>query len=154
MKQFRFRLATLLRLREATRDERRAQLAEAYLAEQRLNDHRQSVLNEVDGLRKNYSSAAAPGTLNVDQLVGTYRYQLILGAQLKVIDEQAQKLATEIERRRQALVAADREVRVLEKLREQQQEKHRQEAERQDNRQIDETAVISFCEETSQERCC
>lgn len=154
MKQFRFRLATLLRLREAARDDRRAQLSEAYLAEQRLEEHRQSVQNEVEELRRRHGTASSPGVLNVDRLVDSHRYQIVLGTQLKVIDEQSQKLAAEIEKRRQALVAADREVRVLEKLREHQKDRHRQEAQQVENKQIDETAGLAYFDAAAVERIC
>ncbi len=50
-------------------------------------------------------------------------------------------MATEIERRRQALVEADREVRVLEKLRERQAEQHRREEDLQEAKRLDEVAA-------------
>ena len=61
---------------------------------------------------------SAPGTIHVDRLLNTHRYELILHAQLQQLRRQRQVIATEIERRRQALVEADRELRILEKLRE------------------------------------
>ena len=146
MPRFRFRMATLLRLREAARDERRAQLAEAYLAEQKLQDHRASVAAEADTLRRRYGQASAPGELNVDQLLDSHRFQLVLGVQLKVIDEQAAKLAVEIEKRRQALVASDREVRVLEKLRETWKDRHRKEEQLGEMKSLDEVAGRIFAD--------
>jgi len=49
-------------------------------------------------------------------------------------------LAEEIERRRQALVAADREVRLLEKFREKLQLRHRQEEAVADMKELDDLA--------------
>jgi flagellar export protein FliJ len=140
MKKFRFRLSTLLRLREATRDERRAQLAEAFSAEQQLKDRRAEVVAEANDLRQRYGGAAKVGVLDVDQLLDSHRYGLILLSHLKIIDEQMQKLAAEIEKRRQALVAADRDVRVLEKLRDAWKERYDKEGQVAETKQLDEVA--------------
>ena len=51
MAKFKFRLATLLRLREATRDQRRAELAEAYRADNVLREHLDRVGQELTWLR-------------------------------------------------------------------------------------------------------
>jgi flagellar protein FliJ len=152
MRQFRFRLATLLRLREATRDERRSQLAEAYMAEQNLNERKAEVEAEAAELRRRYGQAAMVGALDVDQLLDSHRYEMVLAAQLKFIADQHAKLAVEIEKRRQALVAADREVRVLEKLRENLRERHRQEEQHAEMKQIDEVAGRMFSETATAER--
>ena len=121
MPKFKFRLATLLRLREATRDERRAQLAEAY----RVDD----VLAAADcgrgrGTRRAPRAAAArrsgrarSTSIGWSTRSATNWRSRRLAAQL---EQQRQAVAAEIERRRQALVEANREVRVLEKLREKQ----------------------------------
>jgi flagellar export protein FliJ len=144
MKPFQFRLATLLKLREQARDERRNRLAEAYRAEQTLAEHRAAVQAEADALRAEYGSVAREKAVNVDRLLDNHRYQLILAAQLANIDVQARKLADEIERRRIALVAADRDVRVLERLRETQRDRHRKAAEAWDQKQFDEIASLQF----------
>lgn len=152
MKTFRFRLATLLRLREATRDERRSQLAEAYLAEQKLKEHRANVMAEADELRRHYGHAGGLGPLDVDRLLDAHRHELVLAAQLKFIDDQSAKLAPEIEKRRQALVAADREVRVLENLRETWKERHQKEAQLVEMKGIDEVAGRMFADPATAER--
>jgi flagellar protein FliJ len=53
---------------------------------------------------------------------------------------QRKQLAVEIERRREALLAANREVRVLEKLRDHQMERYREEENRRDIKRLDEVA--------------
>ncbi len=121
MSQFRFRLASLLRLREATRDERRAELAHAYQADQALADRQQGLLGAIDDNRRRLRLAARPGTVNVDHLLGGHRHELLLIAQKELVDRQRQQLLAEIDRRRERLAEADREVKALEKLRERQQ---------------------------------
>ena len=58
------------------------------------------------------------------RLLEAQRYQLALEAQARLLAEQAARLAEEVEVRRQAVVEADREVRVLDKLRERRLAQH------------------------------
>jgi flagellar export protein FliJ len=140
MAQFQFRLTSVLRLRESIRDQRRSQLAEAYQAEAVLQQQRNQLLAEIQALRKQYQQAAAPGTLDADRLLDVQRYELVTKSQLQALDEQQQRLSVEIERRREALVAADRDVRVLEKLRETQRAHHQHEEHLREVKQWDELA--------------
>lgn len=140
MAKFKFRLATLLKLREATRDERRAELAEAYRADDILNERLEQIRGELEGLSNECRKAAGPGTVNIDLLIESQRYEITLRAYEKQTQEQRKRLAGEIERRRAALLAANREVRVLEKLREHQLERHRDEENRRDIKRLDEIA--------------
>ncbi|MGA2619063.1 MAG: flagellar export protein FliJ [Thermoguttaceae bacterium] len=141
MSKFIFRLAALLRLRESTRDQCRAALAEAYRVDDALGKQLQRVAAELEALRKLRRQAAGPGTVNVDQLVEAHRYELAAGQQQLQLTRQRQTVATEIERRRQTLVEADREVRVLEKLRQRQADQHRLDEERKELKRLDEIAA-------------
>ena len=140
MAKFKFRLATLLRLREATRDERRTELAEAYRAEDLLREHQERVGQELSWLLAQCRKVAGPGTVDVDLLVETQRYELTLRAQQSQLATQCEAVGAEIDRRRQALLAADRDVRLLEKLREKQARRHRQEENRREVKELDEVA--------------
>ncbi len=140
MAKFKFRLATLLRLREATRDERRSELAEAYRADNVLQEHLQRVGRELDCLRTECRKVAGPGTIDVDRLVETQRWEVTLRAQQSQLLGQREAVDAEIDRRRQALVAADREVRLLERLRQKQAQRHRREENRREIKELDEVA--------------
>jgi flagellar FliJ protein len=118
MTQFRFRLESLLRLRTAERDRRREELANAYRADQVLQQRQEAVEQELAETQRQTKQRSEPGTIHVDMLLNTHRYELVLTAQRQQIQRQRQVIATEMERRRQALVEADRELRILEKLRE------------------------------------
>jgi flagellar protein FliJ len=135
-----FRLTTLLKLREATRDERRSELADAYRADdilcERLSQLRQEMAGLVEGCRR----AILPGTVNIDLLIESQRYDVMLRAYEKQLLEQQRRLAAEIERRRLALVEADRDVRMLERLRERQAERERAEEQRREAKRLDEIA--------------
>ncbi len=147
MGKFKFRLATLLRLREAARDERRTELAEAYRLDDVLRERLDGVEQELGSVRGQCRKAAGPGPVNVDQLVEAQRYELSLKAQQGEIDRQREVIATEIQRRHQALVGANRDVRVLEKLRQHQAQRHRQQENRQEIKQLDEVAQHCAVEE-------
>jgi flagellar protein FliJ len=140
MVKFKFRLATVLKLREADRDERRAALAEAYRVDAVLEQRLQEVAEEYDGLKEQCRRAAGPGPVAIDRLVEAQRYEISLKYQQAQLVGQRQTVAAEIERRREALVAATGEVRVLEKLRENQAGRHRQEENLQEIKQLDEVA--------------
>lgn len=140
MAKFKFRLATLMRLREAARDERRLQLAEAYRVDDLLQGQLDEVRGELVGLKDCCREFAGPGTVDVDRLVEAQRYELALRAQHGQIGQQRQAVAEEIERRRQVLVDANRDVRVLQKLRQKQSQRHRLEEGRREVKLLDEVA--------------
>ena len=78
MAKFHFRLATLLRLRETVRDERRLELAEAERADAKL----QTRLAELGGRQRQLQSecraAAGPGEVDVPRLVEAHQYAAAL----------------------------------------------------------------------------
>jgi flagellar FliJ protein len=133
-------LATLLQLREAARDERRAELAEAYRADTLIGQQIHALDTELKRLLEECRRAVSPGKIDVDRLLAAQRHELVLRAQIQFIGHQRQRLAAEIARRRQALVEANREVRVLEKLRHKQLERHQTEENRRDVKRLDEVA--------------
>ncbi|MGA2032787.1 MAG: flagellar export protein FliJ [Thermoguttaceae bacterium] len=144
MSQFQFRLATLLRLREVTRDQRRAALAEAYRVDAVLRERLGRVVAEIEALKAECRQAAAPGAVDVQRLVQAQRYELALRLQHAQIARQCETVAAEIQRRQQMLLEANRDVRTLEKLRDRQAEKHALEQQRQDAKRMDEIAQQRF----------
>ncbi len=147
MAKFKFRLSTLLRIRESTRDERRAELAQAYQAEEIVAGERDRISRELADLELESRLAASPGGIDVDRLLETRRYRLLLDAQRQHVAGQRDTVRAEVERRRQNLVEANREVRVLEELRKKQQGRHRKEEDRLETKQLDEVAGRSFFKE-------
>ena len=112
--RYKFRLETLRKVREARRDQARVALAEAFRAEQVLIDRRAELAAEGIALREVQRSAAAGRYLDVNRLLEAQRYELLLAARGQELAKQTALVAAEIEHRRQALVEADRDVRVLE----------------------------------------
>ncbi len=140
MAKYRFRLATLQKLRETHRDEMRSKLAEAYQAERLLGEQVATIHAEEAELQQVHRKTLQTGTTDVNRLLNVQRYSTALTGQLATIQEQSKMLAAEIEKRRLALVEADQQVRVLEKLRERQLEAHRSLALRAESKVMDEIA--------------
>ncbi len=147
MPKFQFRLATLLRLRESARDERRQQLGQAYRAEELVRREEERLAGELAGLRDAARRVGGPGAIDVDRLLETQRYEMLVRAQQQHVAGQRQAVRAEVERRRQALVEANREVDVLEKLRQRQFERFRDEENRQDIRRLDEAGQMRVLRE-------
>jgi flagellar FliJ protein len=122
MPPFRFRLQTLARLHEAARDERRAELADAM----RVDDALREQLSDLEGNRKlaRQMQTLEAGPVDVDRLLQAQRYEASVVGEIRHVEDQRRRVGEEIERRRAALVEADRQVKVLEKLRETQQAEH------------------------------
>lgn len=142
MARFQFRLAALLRLREAARDERRAQLAEVFRLAESLAEQLRRVAENLREVAR--SRAVSSGAVDVEKLLAATRYEAVLLVEQAQLERQTTAVAVEIEKRREALVAADRDVRALEKLREAQQTRHRAEQEQKSIKQLDEAALRAF----------
>ena len=140
---FHFRLQTLLRLRIAERDQRRAELAKALRAEEVLRAEEQRVADEQAQLAIRVQMLKNPGSADVDSLLQTHRYEVVLLSQRKQIASQLAQVQAESERRRLALVEADRQVRVFEMLRDRQLAAYRQAAEREETKEFDEIAIVA-----------
>lgn len=130
-----------MRLRESTRDECRAALAEAYRVDDVLRQKVDRIAWELEHLKDFCRMKASPGTVDIDRLVEAQRYELVARQQQRQFVAQRESIAAEIERRRLALIEADREVRVLEKLRERQLEQHRKSEELRETKRLDEVAT-------------
>jgi flagellar FliJ protein len=141
MSQFEFRLESLLKLRQADRQQRRAELAETQRAHELLVGQMDRISLEAGEMRKRSLAAASPGRVEVDRLISAQRYQQVLRGNLKELSQQKSQLVSEIEKRRIALVEADRQVRVLEKLRDRHLEAHQTDELRREVKTLDEVAL-------------
>ena len=141
MPKYKFRLETLQKVREAHRDQQRASLAEAFRAEQVLAENRAELAAEEQLMRELQRSAAAGKYLDVNRMLEAQRYDLLLKAQGQQMAKQAALLEAETERRRQVLVEADRDVRVLELLDERHRRAHVRAQQLAETKRIDEAAT-------------
>lgn len=140
MPRFEFRLSPLLSLRETVRDEKRELLADALRVAEGIDAQLAEIAELMAHIKRR--QAAGVGRVDVDRLLDASRYETVLMVERMRLEQQRAAVAEEIERRRQALAAADVEVRVLEKLRDKQAERFRLEQERQDAKRLDEVASL------------
>jgi flagellar FliJ protein len=147
MKKFQFRLDSLVRLREAVRDERRAQLAEAMRIQASLDGEMQQLRLKLDEARQMHT--APRGAVDIDRLLVAERYEMVLLLEKHKLEQQQAGMNAEVEKRRQALVWADQDVRVLEKLRETQFQRWRAGSERDALEHLDEIAGRMRPQETA-----
>ena len=143
MSTFRFRLQTLWRLRSAERDRRRAELAQAYEAAGILDEQRRQIEAEHADAVEESRRLVSPGSADLDALLRVHRHQHILKAELAQLAAQRAQIEAEIQRRRQVLVEADRQVRVVEKLHERKLAEHQRKADRVEVKLLDEMGSIA-----------
>ena len=138
--KFKYRLAPLLKIRENIRAEKQAELNQAYEAAQIVEEKLQQVQSELVRNGELGREAIQKGRVSVDYLLALRRHEAVLLAEQSQAQEQLEQIRQEIERRRIALMEADREVKVLEKLREKLKIKHLQEEALAELKQMDEIA--------------
>lgn len=143
MPRYKFRLEAVERVRAARRDQSSGALADAFRAEQVLAENRAALATEQAQLRELQRAAAVERYLDVNRLLEAQQYELVLRARQQELARQEALLSIETERRRLALVEAEREVRVLELLDERHRRAHRRRQERLDTKQLDEVAARS-----------
>jgi flagellar FliJ protein len=140
MAKYRFRLETLRKLRATQRDELRRKLAEAHQAASMLEEQKFAVAEEIVALQEAQRATTQGASTDVNRLLEAHRYQAVLRAQQSVLQNQAQVLAEEVERRRERVLEADRQVRVLDKLDERKQWEHELASLRAEVKELDEIA--------------
>ncbi len=142
MRPYQFRLETVRRLRQSQRDDLRGQLADGYLAAEKIADEIQRIEAEITSERAKQTQSVAASHLNVNQLLDSQRYEVVLRSQQADLQKKAKLVEEEIERRRQAVVVAEREVKVLDTLDDRQRERSKTEANREEQKLSDEMAGI------------
>ncbi len=113
-----FRLATLLKLRERDRDLAAKAVQDVYLAIGKL-DAAQQEIDETNLQMNEARKQSSSGSINLNQILDAQRYQMVLAAQSAQIADHKGKLNQELERRQFALVQSQKAVKSLEKLRDQ-----------------------------------
>ena len=134
----------MLKLREQTRDERHRDLAQAYEAERILRDRVAEFQREVMAAQNHTREGSGAGSVSVEKLLNARRYQLLMKSQIAATELQIAQVMQEVQRRRQVLIEADREVKVLEKLRERDERLHEQAIAQKEAKQLDDAALRTY----------
>lgn len=141
MAGFRFRLTTLVRLRQAARDERRQELAIVQQLEQSVSDRIAGLDSEMAGLRSRSAAAGKSGSIDIDRLRETVQYQSLLATKRQAAKEELDHCSARVDRLRRSLVEADRELKSLEKLQARQRDRQRRLQDTLELRQLDEAGI-------------
>lgn len=133
MKRFEFRLDSVLRLRELQLERERAEL-------QRLVGEQRRLESDLEAIRRERQQAKSfvyeQGNLENAELRTMSAFLLGLDARTGVIRGRLEEIARSVEQQRQVAIAAERKVRLLEKLRERKLEAWKHET----NREIESVA--------------
>ena len=111
-----FRLATLLKIRERERDQAGQAVSDALIAIAKMDDAKRDIDEQnraMDELRKQSSN----GLISLGQILDAQRYQLVLAAQAAHIAQDRSLLVQELERRQAKLLKCQQSVKSLQKLR-------------------------------------
>jgi len=119
------RLATLLRVRESERDQRRTELFHAVHSLDIVRKQLTELAQEAQKIQRLTRESSRPGSLNVNRLLNSHRYDLLLEVRHQQLCQRESALTSLVERRREMVVDADREVRILEKLIEKEDDQRR-----------------------------
>ncbi|MFI4875505.1 MAG: flagellar export protein FliJ [Blastopirellula sp. JB062] len=144
MSSFQFRLATYLKLKIAARDQRHAELMEVLSIQEQLSRERQEAAELLETTITQAREGCSIGRMNVDNLIVAQRELNHLRSLIAHKRSLERKLNPHIEKRRNALLEAEKEVRSLEKLRERQEKRFETERERRESLQLDEVALLAF----------
>ena len=112
-----FRLATLLRLRERERDQASKEVQDALMAIEKIKTAKQGLLaqsDQMNTIRKQFSS----GNVEMRQLLDAQRFQMLLLTQVQQLDQTLGELGQELQRRELKLLRCQQDVKSLEKLKE------------------------------------
>jgi flagellar export protein FliJ len=112
-------LETLVKLRRGERDRRQLEHAEARRHEQALLAKTEALQATRTRVQADLRHGASPGEIDVQQLRDDYRYSQELQANLAELTRQQHELAQHLTCLHVAFVAAERELRTLENLRDQ-----------------------------------
>ncbi|TWT43184.1 flagellar export protein FliJ [Botrimarina hoheduenensis] len=135
-----FRLDAVERFRKSQRDDARRQLGEALRAANVLEQQQADLQREIvaAGAARHPEIGAV---IDTAKLLAAGRYDLVLRARSQALVENLQKIEQEINRRRERVANAERDVRAMEQLRARTLARQQQEQQRRENREADEFAL-------------
>jgi len=138
---FKFPLESLIKIRDTALKERQAALAKAYNARHVLEEALQDVEQQLmEGTTTARSLMQTGQTVNVAHLLGIRRQEMFLRANQNELVQKIAKADEEIERRRAAVVEANKELKAVEKLKEKRYEKYLEEEKIKETKAMDEIA--------------
>ncbi|MEZ6046922.1 MAG: hypothetical protein R3C11_15345 [Planctomycetaceae bacterium] len=138
MKKFQFQLDPLLKYRENRRDVCRQVLAQVLAADEELVQQKNRVQKEYHSIENEIKQLGQQGKIDIDR-ISSRRFHLgQLKIKMKMIDENRRQLEEKINLCRQALIQADQDVKVIEKIKTRKQDDHTSTQIHQENLELEE----------------
>lgn len=138
---FTFRLEPLITIRDNVLKECQGELAKAYQARMILAEALQDVEKQIeDGIITARSLMQTGQIVKVDYLIGLRRQEMFLRANQNDLIQKIQIVDEEIERRRTAVTSANKELKIVENLKEKRFTKYLEEENKSDAKMMDEIA--------------
>lgn len=141
MTKYQFQLEPVRRLRAAHRDQQQVRVADALNALDQLHAQLRSIDGELADLKELRRHTVSHGAFDVNVLLDSGRYEVVLQAQRDTLREQLAAVELEAERRRATLAEAEQQVRVLDKLDERRRAEFQWAAGRREAARLDEVAA-------------
>ncbi|MCL2744878.1 MAG: flagellar export protein FliJ [Planctomycetaceae bacterium] len=139
---FKFQLEPLITIRNNELKKKQAELAKAYEARRRMEELGKKNEEEIaENLEAGRKMINAGGEISADYLMGLRRQEMFLQAQRKKIRENIAMIDEEIERRRAAVIEANKSLKMVERLKEGRYEKYLLEERRKETAAMDEAAA-------------
>ena len=138
---FRFRLQPLITIRDNVLKQKQAELAKAYEARRIVMEKREKVERDLAATKESAREMIHSGKpVSVDYLLGLRREEMFLLIDRNKCDEDLRMIDEYIERCREAVIEANKELKIVEKLKEKRKEKYDTEQARLETVQMDEIA--------------
>lgn len=134
------RLSMLLRVRVAERDHCRMALAAASKSLDTIRGQLAELAAEMERLQRLTRRVTRPGSVNVNRALDSYRYDRLLELRQQQLRQREAATRQLFEAKRELVIQADREVRIVEKLVEQEHQRQYLQRERREQQALDEVA--------------
>ncbi len=143
MRRFRFRLQRVLELKESLENQKRDEIAMLYAL---LNEKEREIKEGKLEVNSAYNDMRSEleGNIDVSRASLWVNYIDRLWERIHMLEDEREKLNSEIEERRKELFELMKERKTLEKLKERQYREYAREADRQERLNVDEMATIRF----------
>ena len=139
---FKFRLEPLITIRANDLKERQSELAQVYEKRRKAEEALQIVEDQLaEGIATARSLMQVGQTVNVEHLLGFRRQEMFLRDNQEKLIEYMQAIDRDIEILRRAVVAASKELKKIEKLKEKRYEEYLKEEKKEETKTMDEIAM-------------
>lgn len=139
MKKFNFKFKALLHLRESRRDTCRQLLANILAEEKALLEEKNEVLLKKEECEKSIREIGSSGSVDINRISSHRYYVNQLSKDILITEQKLERVGQQAALCRKALSKADQEVKILEKLRDKQEQLFLENESRMESRELEET---------------